>query len=204
MTRTFDSRARPGMRVIIVHGAHGGRDTNWFPWLDDTLTREGIEVLRPQFPTPAGQSLKAWFDVYDAAVTPLPDRPTMLVGHSLGVAFCLRVAERSASGFEGLCLAAGFIGALDLPDYDAINRTFFETPFDWPRILQNTNKTIHCWASDNDPYVPLPRSRCISEALNSELQIVRGGGHLGSESSFFIFPQVSRVILDRFLDVCSR
>src|SRR5438128_1266288 len=70
-------------RVIILHGAHGGPDTNWFPWLHATLEAEGIEVVRPRFPTPVGQSLSAWLDAYDLAVKSLPLAPTVLVGHSL-------------------------------------------------------------------------------------------------------------------------
>ena len=77
------AEGRMPFRVIILHGAHGGPDTNWFPWLHATLEAEGIEVVRPRFPTPEGQSLAAWLDAYDLAVKSLPFSPTVLVGHSL-------------------------------------------------------------------------------------------------------------------------
>jgi hypothetical protein len=63
---------RTGLRVIVLHGAHGGPDTNWFPWLHAALNAEGIEVLRPRFPTPQDQSLEAWLTTYDLAVESLP------------------------------------------------------------------------------------------------------------------------------------
>ena len=47
------------VRVIVLHGAHGGSDTNWFPWLRNELVAQGIEVLVPRLPTPGGQSLEA-------------------------------------------------------------------------------------------------------------------------------------------------
>jgi uncharacterized protein len=84
---------RAGLRVIVLHGAHGGPDTNWFPWLHAALNAEGIEVLRPRFPTPQGQSLEAWLNTYDLAVESLPSAPTILVGHSLGAALALRLVE---------------------------------------------------------------------------------------------------------------
>ena len=119
------THGRAELRVIVLHGAHGAPDTNWFPWLHGTLDAEGIEVLRPRFPTPEGQSLEAWLDTYDRAVEPLAPSPTILVGHSLGAALALRVVERAVAPFDGLFLAAGFVGALGLPDYDTINRSFF-------------------------------------------------------------------------------
>ncbi len=105
-------------RVIVLHGAHGGPDTNWFPWLRAELVAEGMEVLLPRFPTPEAQSLEAWFSAYDRVVNAAPPAPTILVGHSLGAAFALRLVERATEPYDGLFLAAGFIGALGLPDYD--------------------------------------------------------------------------------------
>ena len=110
--------------MIVLHGAHGGPDTNWFPWLQAVLNADGIEVLRPRFPTPQGQSLEAWLHAYDVALESSPLAPTILVGHSLGAAMALRLVERASEPFEGLFLAAGFIGALGLPDYDTINQSF--------------------------------------------------------------------------------
>ena len=48
------------LRVVVLHGAHGGPDTNWFPWLHSALESQGLEVVRPRLPTPQGQSLAAW------------------------------------------------------------------------------------------------------------------------------------------------
>jgi hypothetical protein len=70
------AEGRMPFRVIILHGAHAGPDTNWFSWLHAALAAEGIDVLRPRFPTPDGQSLSAWLDGYDRAVESYgPDCP---------------------------------------------------------------------------------------------------------------------------------
>ncbi len=190
-----NGQARP--RVIVLHGAHGGPDTNWFPWLHATLDAAGLAVVRPRLPTPEGQSLASWLHAYDRAVQPLPPAPTILVGHSLGAAFALRLAERAIEPFEGLYLAAGFIGALGLPDYDGINQSFFAEPFDWAGIRRRAGSACRCWASDNDPYVPLSRSRDLADAFDAPIEIVPGGGHLNSEIGFNTFPQLRDAILSR-------
>jgi predicted alpha/beta hydrolase family esterase len=182
-------------RVIVLHGAHGGPDTNWFPWLHAALNAQGIDVVRPRFPTPEGQSLQAWFDAYDLAVKGLPAASTILVGHSLGAAFALRLVERASAPFAGLFLAAPFIGALGLPDYDAINQSFFAEPFDWAGIGERKGKACRCWAGDDDRYVPLARSQEVAHCLNAPLEVVPGGGHLSDETGFDVFPRLCEAVL---------
>ena len=189
------AEGRAPFRVIVLHGAHGGPDTNWFPWLHATLEARGIDVVRPRFPTPQGQSLPAWLDTYDLAVGSLPPAPTVLVGHSLGAAFALRLVERAVEPVAGLFLAAGFIGALGLPDYDTINRSFFAAPFDWPAIREQRGRACRCWAGEDDPYVPLSCSQDVAACLEAPLEIVPGGGHLNGETGFTAFPQVRDAIL---------
>ncbi len=189
------SQEQTRLRVIVLHGAHGGPDTNWFPWIHAELEGAGIEVVRPRFPTPQGQSLEAWFEAYDLAVTPSALASTILVGHSLGATMALRLVERATKPFSGLFLAAGFIGALGLPDYDAINASFFAEPFDWKSINERKGSACRCWAGDDDPYVPLPRSQQLANHLGASLEVVPGGGHLNGETGFTAFPQVRDAIL---------
>jgi len=196
------TEGRVPFRVIILHGAHGGPDTNWFPWLHSALEAEGIEVVCPRLPTPKGQSLSAWLDTYDLTVGSLPFVPTVLVGHSLGAAFALRLLERADKPVAGLFLAAGFVGALGLPDYDTINESFFAAPFDWAAIRERRGCASHCWAGDDDPYVPLSRSQQIATCLEAPLDVVPGGGHLNAETGFTTFPQIRDAILSASL--CAR
>jgi predicted alpha/beta hydrolase family esterase len=186
---------RTELRVVVLHGARGAPNTNWFPWLHAELENEGVEVVRPRFPTPQGQSLEAWFEAYDRAVVSLLPAPTILVGHSLGAAMALRLVERAAAPFDGLFLAAGFIGALGLPDYDPINATFFATPFEWVGIRERKGSACRCWAGDDDPYVPLLRSQEMADHLDAPLEVVAGGGHLNGETGFNTFPQMRDAIL---------
>lgn len=184
------STARQGrLRVVILHGAYGRPDSNWFPWLAERVQAAGHEALLPRFPTPQGQSPEAWLDAYDRQVDDaVPHSRTVLVAHSLGVAFALRLAARAgtADPYRGAFLAAGFWGALGLPDYDPINAPFF-APLDWNAARAGCGAST-CYASDDDPYVPLRFSHEIAERLGAPLRIIPGGKHLNAENGMTTFP----------------
>ncbi len=89
----------------------------------------------------------------------------------------------------------GFVGALGLPDYDTINRSFFAAPFDWPAIRARKGRVSRCWAGESDPYVPLSRSQGMATCLEAPLEIVAGGGHLNGETGFTAFPRLRDAVL---------
>lgn len=176
------------MKILILHGAHGAPETNWFPWLRDQLETSGQEVSTPRFPTPDGQSLETWLGVLNDANDQAPS-DTVLVGHSLGVALALRLAERTDEPYAAAFLAAGFFGELGLPDYDPINASFFEGGIDWDRVRRGANRW-HAYAGDDDPYVPVARSEEIAGHTGGSLTIIEGGGHLNQETGFVEFPRL--------------
>ncbi len=186
--------ARHGrLRVVILHGAYGRPDSNWFPWMAERVQAAGHEALLPRFPTPQGQSPEAWLDAYDRQVDDaVPRSRTVLVAHSLGAAFALRLAARAGAvdAYRGAFFASGFWGALGLPDYDPINASFF-VPLDWEAVRAGCGAGIACYAGDDDPYVPLQFSRKIAERLGAPLRIVPGGKHLNAETGMTTFPELA-------------
>jgi predicted alpha/beta hydrolase family esterase len=174
------------LRVIIVHGSYGSADGNWFPWLASRIQELGHESVVPQFPTPAGQSLSNWLRVFDEQVGALsPD--TVLIGHSLGVAFVLRLLERAVEPIAAAYLVAGFLGSLGLPDFDGINKEFAVPAVDWLQVTRAA-RSFFVYGSDDDPYVPLSRVEAIAAALGVPVTLIKQGGHLNKESGFSTFP----------------
>ncbi len=181
------------LRVVILHGAYGRPDSNWFPWLAERVQAAGHEALLPHFPTPQGQSPEAWLDAYAQQVdNAVPRSRTVLVAHSLGVAFTLRLAAHAgaADPYRGACLAAGFWGTLGLPDYDPINAPFF-APLDWGAVRAGCGASVTCYAGNDDPYVPLRFSREIAKRVGAPLRIIPGGKHLNAESGMTTFPELT-------------
>jgi len=165
--------------VLLVHGAYGSPQSNWQPWLSGMLSKKNCRVLEPQFPTPHGQSLDNWLEIFEPYRKPLGDS-CIAVGHSIGATFLLSVLERQKS--NAAFLVSGFISQIGIERFDKINATFFKKEFDWNAIKSNC-KNIHIIHGDDDPYVPLSKAYEISEKLGCEVTVVKGGGHFSTSTT---------------------
>ena len=180
------------MKAIIVHGSYGSPEENWFPWLKKELEKRGFEVFVPKFPTPEGQSLQNWlrdFEQYKKHLGP----ETILIGHSLGSSFILRILE-SGGRAKAAFLVAGFTGKLGDRKFDRINRTFTEPEFNWKKIMENC-PSFTVFHSDNDPYVPLEKGKELAEKLGTEPVIMEGAGHFNAKAGYTKFPRLLLEIL---------
>ena len=81
--------------VFIFHGTEGYPEENWFPWLKQELEKLDYQVYVPHFPSPPKipAKISEWFDVlkeYEKYI----NKDTILIGHSLGGIFNLRLLEK--------------------------------------------------------------------------------------------------------------
>jgi uncharacterized protein len=184
---------RKAIRAVIIHGAYGTPQENWFPWLFGQLKDQGLDAYLPQFPTPEGQTLDAWRAIFAERVGQL-DESTILIGHSLGAGFILNLLEEAQVPVLGCFLVSGFVGLLGLPEFDAVNASFVEREFDWQRIKRNAGH-VHVYNGDNDPYVPLSRGADIATHLGVTLQVIKGGGHINASAGYTTFNKLLNDIL---------
>jgi predicted alpha/beta hydrolase family esterase len=175
-------------RVIIVHGSFGNSHENWFPWLADELRQDGHEVITPDFPTPEGQSLTSWLEVFRRDAGQLT-RDSILVGHSLGSGFILALLENASEPILATYLVSGFVGRLDRPEFDSVNETFVCRSFDWDTIRRNAGR-VRVYNSDNDPYVPLNKGEEIASKLGVTLSIIHDGGHINASAGYMKFQPI--------------
>ncbi|HQH26166.1 MAG TPA: alpha/beta fold hydrolase [Oligoflexia bacterium] len=171
--------------VIVNHGTGGSPQSNWFPWLAAELGALGCRVVVPQYPTPEGQRLDNWLEVFEREAGPCTSK-TILVGHSAGAAFMLRVIERLAAPVKASFFTAGFARLLNNPEFDPLIESFVAEPFNWERIRQNAGQAV-VYHGDNDPYVPLALGQEIAEELGAQFVMVPGGGHLNAAFGFTTF-----------------
>jgi uncharacterized protein len=174
--------------AFIIHGAYGNPQENWFPWLAMELEYQGFNVYAPKFPTPEKQSLEEWYAVLKSYSSHVNEQ-TIMIGHSLGPSFILTVLERINTPIKSCFFVAPFIGLLNNPDFDKINKTFVEKDFDWEKINSNCKK-FNLYSSDDDPYVPLEKGKFLSAKLNTELNIVSHAGHFNKSSGYLSFPKL--------------
>ncbi len=178
------------MKIAITHGTGGNPSINWFPWLSQELRALGHSVIVPAYPTPERQSLNNWFSTFDEEFGfPNLTKETVLIGHSIGAAFTLRLLQEANEPIKACFLVAGFTHELGLPEYDVLNQTFIREVFDWPYLRSRAGK-VFVYHSENDPYVPLKFGEEISNALGTKLTLIPGGGHLNSETGFTKFPRI--------------
>lgn len=169
---------------LIIHGTKGSPDINWFPWLKAQLEQRGHTVIAPHFPKLDEQNFDNWSKVAKAALGETPANQVILVGHSIGAAFVLRLAELAhQTPFFATFSVCPFIQNLGLPEYDRLNQTFVEHTFDWTKV-KNGAGHLFLYAGDNDPYVPLAYSQDIAYQLNNDLNVIHGGGHLNGEFGY--------------------
>ncbi len=180
------------MKTVILHGTKGSPDGNWFPWLKEQLETKAHDVYVPKLPTPENQSKTSWCKELDAQA-PIFDKDTILIGHSCGATYLLHILEVLKEPVAKSIFVSGFLDELGIPEYDELNSTFIKHDFNWKKIRENAGE-IHILHGDNDPYVPLEQAHKLSKHLKAEVNIIKDGGHLNSESGFTELPQALNAI----------
>ncbi len=175
-------------KVFIIHGTNGNSKENWFPWLKSELEKLGISAICPDFPTGGNQNLENWLDAFQPFAEYM-DSNCIFVGHSLGPAFILSLLEQSSMRIRAAFLVAPFATRLGIPQFDELNSTFVEKNFDWDKIKSNCmNFTVY--ASDNDPYVSMDKSRFVADKTGAKFKVVHGAGHFNSAAGYLKFEEL--------------
>lgn len=175
-------------KAFIIHGTNGSSKENWFPWLKEELEKVNIETIAPDFPTGDMQSLDGWLKTFQP-YTGRIDSDCIFVGHSLGPAFILSLLERIDTRIHAAFLVAPFVTMLGIEQFDRLNKTFVQKKFDWERIRTNCADFI-VYASDNDPYVSLERSRFVADHTGAKFKVVHGAGHFNAAAGYTKFEQL--------------
>ena len=171
--------------IFIFHGTYGNPNENWFPWLKKELTAQGHQVFTPRFPTPENQNLELWWKQFKTFV-PFLDNDTIFIGHSVGAAFLLNVLERINTPIKASYLVAGFLGSLNDPDFDQLNKTFVDKTFEWSKIKNNCSR-FYVFSSGNDLYVPVEKAQELVSYLGAEGIMVQEAGHFNKQAGYVKF-----------------
>jgi predicted alpha/beta hydrolase family esterase len=173
--------------IYIFHGTHGYSGENWFPWLKEELEKLGCRVIVPDFPTPENQTLESWFQVLDK-YKEFYDSNTILVGHSLGGAFALRVIEKFDVMIKAVFLISSPSGIVPskFPGADKTDLPFVGEKFDWFKIKNKVGSVV-VFQSDNDPYIDHKNTEDISKNLGAELIVVPNAGHFNEKAGYTKF-----------------
>lgn len=175
--------------VLIFHGTGGHPLENWFPWLKQELEKEGPKVFVPAFPHPKDHPLPDWLSVLKDYEKFINDQ-SILIGHSLGGLFLLRVLERLDHPVKASFFVSAPVGVKPIRFYDS-DFAFSGFDFNWEKIKQNAGK-VTVYHSDNDPYVSLGNGEELAKQLGTNLTFIPNAGHLNTESGYTEFDLLLR------------
>lgn len=191
-------------KAFIIHGWEATSESNWFPWLAQELRKKDFEVTAPNFPNTANPVLSEWLKEIGKAKL----ENSILIGHSLGAPFILRLLEKFASeslehmsGGESIkpvytnrVKAAFLVSAFDRSlGFNEIDN-FVEESFSWEKI-KNACEKFYIFQGENDPYIPLWIAEEMAKKLDAELIIEPNGDHLNAPAGFLEYPKLLEKIL---------
>ena len=173
--------------IFIFHGTEGYPEENWFPWLKEKLETTGnYKVFVPQFPSPpvVPAKIAEWFEVLKGYEQYTND-DTILIGHSLGGIFALRILEQRKKPVRAAILVGTPIGVHPILNYDR-DSSFSGFSFDWATIKANATDFV-VYQSDNDPYVSLGNGEELAKNLGVPLSFIPNAGHFNTKAGYTKF-----------------
>ena len=194
------------MKFVLIHGAFGNPEDNWFPYLKKHLELLEQEVIVPQFPvdtwdevTKGGrkaksryQTLEIWQATFKKVVLPQikKEKNLVFVGHSLGPVFTLHIVNKFNLKLDCAIFIAPFLEKLNESwQIDLVNGSFYKKDFDFEKLKKLIPNSYVIY-SDNDPYVDPKYPLDFAGKMGSNKIMIRGAKHFNSEARFLSFPLV--------------
>lgn len=182
------------MNMFILHGTGGHPEENWFPWLKSELEQKGYEVTVPAFPNPDKPLLQPWLEEFEKYKDKI-NEDTILIGHSLGGMFLLRILERLNQPIKAAIIVSGSAGVKPIKFYEGDYNFSNGFDFDWDKIKLNAKNFI-VFHSDNDPYISLGNGELIAEKLGVDLAFISNAGHFNKDAGYTKFEELLTEVIN--------
>ena len=187
--------AKHARKVLIIHGFSGKVDGGWKPWIKSELEHLGYEVRIPQLPQAAHPNFEKTMAALRKEVADFTEED-IIVGHSLGGHFALKLAEEVA--VRQLVLVAPCVGALPYSawkkespkdDVAAVQKAIEEN---LPNFSKNKAKHIVALFSEDDTGIPLTCAESLPASV--EVVVLQKCGHFLGKKYLEILQYITPAI----------
>lgn len=176
---------------FIVHGSFGNSKEHWLPWLQEELSNNGYQVYNFDYPVGLDkQSFESWSKVLDKYKDKI-NKDTIFIGRSIAPIFIVKYLQKNSLKINKLISISGFNGFINLPDYDAVNKTFL---LDEIKGFKKLCKHRICYISKNDPYVPYYLLDMFTKNIKAKVVLKEDGGHFNIDSGYETFEDLLNFI----------
>lgn len=162
--------------VLILPGLYNSGDKHWQTHWEGAFA-DFHRVQQTEWDTPVCAD---WVATLEQAVAAI-DGDVVLVAHSLACTLVAKWAERYPRRIRGAFLVAPSDTEAD--SYPAGTAGFT------PMLLKQLPFPSRVVVSRGDPYVSIGRATAFADAWGSQLSILDGLGHIGSDSDLGMWPQ---------------
>ncbi|MCI9279599.1 MAG: hypothetical protein HFJ02_02220 [Bacilli bacterium] len=179
---------------LLAHGSFGSPFVNWLPYLRKEIESKNLEVYTPDFPTGVGkQNYENWSKLLKTYVeAKVLNEKTIIIAHSIAPIFICKFLVENKINVKRLVFVCGFNNYLGIDkEYDTVNESMY---FDNLNEIKNYCDDIVCFYSDNDPYVKYEAEKKFADTITKNQILIRGGGHLNSESGYTEFPELLKYL----------
>lgn len=184
--------------ALILHGAANNSSGNWFPWLKEELEKKGYTVWVPDLPNSDRPKVTTWLrHVFSNQEWKFTDE-SVLVGHSAGATFILRLLEQLPQGVKihKAVLVSGPVELGTKKEYFQYKEDLVKVPFNWNKI-KNSCERFYFVHSDNDQYqCGIDQGKILHRHLGGEIVLKPGEKHfnLESGSQYKKFPLIVKLV----------
>ncbi len=169
--------------ALILHGAGNNSQGNWFPWLKAELEKVGYKVWVTDLPDSERPNRESWLETINNNKEWEFNGESVLVGHSAGATFILRLLETLPEGIKvhKAILVAGTVEMGTKSEYFQYKEDLVKGSFDWEKI-KNSCEFFYFIHSDNDKYqCGEEQGKIMQSHIGGKLIVKSGEGHFNLE-----------------------
>ncbi len=175
---------------FIIHGTYGHNKENWFPWLENELTKQGFEVFNFNYPTPKGHNFENWSKVLDRVKDKIT-KESVLVCHSIGCVFLAKYCIENNLKIGKVIFVSGCNNYYSLEDFDKLNKFMYTDKIN--NFINLCNDRI-CIYSKDDPYIKSEALEDFAKSIGARTIIYEHAGHFNEMSGFVTFSELLNLI----------